>query len=160
MKAATLNDLKKELTTYQHNQLLELCLRLGRFKKENKELLTYLLFESQNEEAFIHDLKSEIDLQFADINSANLYWAKKSIRKILRSINKHIRYSGNSQTAVELLIYFCSKVNSSDIKYEKSTALLKLYNTQLIKVQKFIASLHEDLQYDYKKQADLLEHAH
>lgn len=156
MKAATLNDIKKELTGHSNKQLLELCLRLGRFKKENKELLTYLLFEAQNEEDYIRDIKSEIDLQFEEINAANLYWAKKTLRKILRNINKHIRYSGLAQTAAELLIYYCTKLNNSGIKYQESNALSNLYAAQLKKINKYIDSMHEDLQYDFKKQVEEL----
>ncbi len=156
MKAATLSDIKKDLSNYNSKQLLELCLRLGRFKKENKELLTYLLFEVQNEEEYIRDIKSEIDLQFKEINAANLYWAKKTLRKILRNINKHIRYSGIPQTAVELLVYYCTKLNSSGIKYQDSTALSNLYTSQLKKINKFISSMHEDLQYDFMKRLESL----
>ena len=156
MKAATLSDIKKDLSNYNSKQLLELCLRLGRFKKENKELLTYLLFEVQNEEEYIRDIKSEIDLQFKEINAANLYWAKKTLRKILRNINKHIRYSGIPQTAVELLVYYCTKLNSSGIKYQDRTALSNLYTSQLKKINKFISSMHEDLQYDFMKRLESL----
>lgn len=156
MKAASLNEIKKEIASYKHNQLLDLCLRLGRFKKENKELLTYLLFEEQNEDLFINELKAEIDLQFSEINSANLYWAKKSLRKILRNINKHIRYSGKKQTAIELLIYYCKKINESGINYKNSNVLSKLYAFQLIKIQKYIDTLHEDLQFDFKKLAETI----
>ena len=46
MKAATVAQLKKELQFKSQEEIMELCLRLARFKKENKELLTYLLFES------------------------------------------------------------------------------------------------------------------
>ena len=53
MKAATLNEIKQELTNLPSTRVLDLCLRLGRFKKENKELLTYLLFEAHNIPEFI-----------------------------------------------------------------------------------------------------------
>ena len=50
MKAATVAQLKKELQFKSQEETMQLCLRLARFKKENKELLTYLLFESDSEE--------------------------------------------------------------------------------------------------------------
>ena len=50
MKAASLQEIKEELNQLDPIKVRDLCLRLGRFKKENKELLTYLLFESFNEE--------------------------------------------------------------------------------------------------------------
>ena len=59
MKAATITEIKKELKFKSSEELALLCLRLSRFKKENKELLTYLLFESEDEEAFIKGIKEE-----------------------------------------------------------------------------------------------------
>ena len=60
MKAATSNELKQELQASSSKQLIELCLRLAKFKKENKELLTYLLFEANDEAAYIQSIKNEI----------------------------------------------------------------------------------------------------
>jgi hypothetical protein len=37
--------------------------RLARFKKENKELLSYLLFEAHDERAFIAGVKTYIDTE-------------------------------------------------------------------------------------------------
>lgn len=156
MKASTINQLKQELTSITHAQLLDLCLRLARFKKENKELLTYLLFESHDEPSYINSVKQEMDEQFANINSNNLYFAKKSIRKILRIANKYIRYSGSKTVEIELLIYFCITLNGSHISFKKSTALTNLYKGQIKKTEAAIASLHEDLQYDYLNQLKLL----
>lgn len=156
MKAATLSELKKELSRKTPQQVLELCLRLGRFKKENKELITYLLFEADNEQAYIQSVKQEIDLQYAEMNRSNLYLAKKSIRKILRNVNKYNRYSGLPQTAAELLIYFCYTLKNSGIPFEQSVALTNLYQNQLKKINVLIDSLHEDLQYDFRKQLEEL----
>ncbi|MEY4876805.1 MAG: hypothetical protein RL708_1954 [Bacteroidota bacterium] len=156
MKAATLSDLKKELSIQNNEQLIELCLRLGRFKKENKELLTYILFDSKSEADYIKDIKAEMDILFDEINSANLYWAKKSLRKILRNINKYSRYSNETTTAIELLIYYCLKLKTSGIEFEKSAALKNLYDAQIKKIKKEIAAMHEDLQYDYQKKLNSL----
>ena len=85
MKAATLHELKQELTHLPAKELLELCLRLGRFKKENKELLTYLIFEAHDEGEFIKNVKADIDAEFEAIpKDNNLYLIRKSLRKILR----------------------------------------------------------------------------
>ena len=51
MKAVTVKKIKDELTHKTASELMEICLQLSKFKKENKELLTYLLFESHDEEA-------------------------------------------------------------------------------------------------------------
>ena len=57
MKAATVHQIKQELKTLQPEELLELCLRLSKFKKENKELLTYLLYESADEATYVESVK-------------------------------------------------------------------------------------------------------
>ena len=102
MKAATIAQLKKELQFRSQDEILQLCLRLARFKKENKELLTYLLFEAGNEGGYIETVKLEIDEMFSDINTNSFFYIKKSVRKILRTLKKYIRYSGNKETEVEL----------------------------------------------------------
>src|SRR5882757_978579 len=115
MKAASITELKDELKTLKPAELMELCLRLARFKKENKELLTYLLFEAHNEDGYIQSIKKEIDDLFTEINLSHLYFAKKSLRKIVRVINKYSRYSGIKQTEIELRLYFCAVLKDSDI---------------------------------------------
>ena len=151
MKAATIVELKQELNLVAPAKLLELCVRLAKYKKENKELLSYLLFEAHDESAYIQSVKHEMDAQFADINKSNLYFAKKSLRKILRVTNKYIRYTGSKQTEVELLLYYIDALSLSGISMRRNTALTNLYLGQVKKVTKVIATLHEDLQYEYLK---------
>ena len=157
MKAATVNEIKKELSHLKSAELLELCLRLSKFKKENKELLTYLLFESHDEQAFIKSVEDEITEQFAEIPKGNsLYLVKKSIRKILRRTNKHIQYMGSKTAEVQLLLFFCTTLKKSGIPFHRSTALNNLYEAQQKKIKKTLDTLHEDLQYDYLRQLEEL----
>jgi len=156
MKPAPITYLKKELQQRPAAELLEICLRLARFKKENKELLTYLLFESYNEQAYIDAIKKEMGQQFAEINKGNLYFAKKSIRKIVRDTNKFIRYSGHKKTEVELLLHFCRCLNNSGIPMDKSVALQNIYTRQIQKIKKTLGALHEDLQFDYEEELRVL----
>lgn len=153
MKAATIHELKEELTHLPAVQLLAFCLRMARFKKENKELLTYLLFEAHDEQGYIENVKAFIDLQFAEIpGDNNLYLVKKSLRKILRNVNKYIRYSGDKTTEITLLLCYCSNLKQSGIPIRKSAALVNLYETQLKKINKLLPLLHEDLQYDFQRE--------
>ena len=155
MKAVTVKDLNKELILRTPKELRELCLRLSRFKKENKELLTYLLFESSDEESYIVNVKKGIDEQFDQINKKSPYFIKKSLRKILSNTKKFIRYSQIRKTEVDLLIYFCLKFKTMSPSIKRNVALVNLYNRQVDAIIKKISSLHEDLQYDYG--ADLKE---
>ncbi|GMN10278.1 hypothetical protein MTsPCn9_13070 [Croceitalea sp. MTPC9] len=149
MKAATVVQIKKELQHRNPDEILQLCLRLARFKKENKELLTYLLFEADHEEGYIETVKAEMDLQFSEINTNSFFYIKKSVRKILRTIKKYIRYSGNKETEVALLLYFCLELKDFSPSIKRNTTLVNLYERQLIYIEKKIGLLHEDLQYDY-----------
>ncbi|HJU46214.1 MAG TPA: hypothetical protein VJ647_05475 [Chitinophagaceae bacterium] len=157
MKAATIHEIKQELTSVPPAQLIELCLRLARFKKENKELLTYLLFEAFDEAAYIGLVKKEIDENFELLNLTNLYFVKKGLRKIVRTITKYIRYTGSKQVEVELLLYFCTKLKDSDIPIQKNTLIDNLYQSQLKKVHKVLETMHEDLQYEYARELERLE---
>ena len=58
MKAASVVEIRKELAGLDKESIKQLCLRLARFKLENKELLTYLLFEADNEEGYINSIKT------------------------------------------------------------------------------------------------------
>lgn len=135
----------------------QICLRLARFKKENKELLTYLLFEADDPDHYIKSVKEEIDLAFAGINTSSIYYVKKSIRKILRMANKYIRYTGSDLAEVEILLHFCTSVKGLNVQLNKSAAMMKLYETQIRKISESISRMHEDLQYDYIRSLNRLK---
>ncbi len=156
MKAATISQLKQELSNRPPGELVELCLRLSKFKKENKELLTYLLYEASNEAAYIENVKREIDTQFEQINTASYYYIKKSVRKILRLTKKYIRYSKKKETEADLLIYFCYKLINFSPSIQDSIPLRNLLNRQIAAIRKAISSLHPDLQYDYETELNEL----
>lgn len=152
MRAATVHEIKNELTSLKPAELTAICLRMAKFKKENKELLTYLLFEAHDEHSYIQSVKAEIDEHFDQINFSHLYFVKKSLRKILRIINKHVRYMSSKQREVELLIHFHQRIKDSGIEVKRNKVVENIYNNQLKKLSVAIHALHEDLQYDYLKQ--------
>ena len=152
MKAATINELKQELLNESPTKLAELCIRLARFKKENKELLTYLLFEAYDTTTYIASVKQEMDIQFETINKSNVYFVKKTLRKILRITNKFIRYSSSALVETELLIHFCSTVKELGSAINNNPVISNIYQNQLKKINRTIAAMHEDLQYDYIKE--------
>ncbi|MBS1513213.1 MAG: hypothetical protein JST86_20420 [Bacteroidetes bacterium] len=151
MKASTVNEIKQELQHLPAAKLTELCLRLAKFKKENKELLTYLLFESHDRENYIAGIKEEVDGYIGEMNKNNVYFMKKTLRKILRQVTKYIRYSGEAAVEIELLVYFCHAMKQLPVAIPANPVLYNMYNAQLKKINKAIHSLHEDLQYDYQK---------
>jgi hypothetical protein len=156
MKAASIHELQKELTALEPKHLKELCIRLAKYKKDNKELLSYLLFEAHDEKTYIKNIKQEIDVLFEEMNRDTAYLTKKSLRKILRLINKFIKYSGDKQTEIELRIYFCTKVKAARIAIDTNTVLSNLYSREIEKIKTTFSKLHEDLQYDYKQELEKL----
>ncbi len=157
MKSASLKEIKQELQHRSQSELLELCLRLGRFKKENKELLTYLLFEAGNESRYIESVKKYIDTEFETINTKSYFFIRKSMRKILTNTKKFIRYSKQKETEVELLLYYCKKLKAFRPSIKRSVRLLNIFNRQLLLIKKTVATLHEDLQYDFQQEIDELQ---
>ncbi len=156
MKAVTIKQLKDELSYKSADELKELCLHLSRFKKENKELLTYLLFESHNEEGYIESIKEQMDELFSEINTKSFFYIRKSVRKILSLTKKFIRYSKKKETEAELLLYFCKRLSEMRPSIKRSQRLLNVYNSQIKIIKKAIEKLHEDLQYDYQLELDNL----
>jgi hypothetical protein len=149
MKAASVAEIKQELKRIPQAQLVDICLRLARHKKENKELLTYLLFEAGDIDTYRSTVKKHIEEGFSEINTSNIYFIKKSMRKILRTTNKFIRYTCCKETEVDLLIHFCIQWKESGIPVNRTNALSNLYQSQQKKIVAALAALHEDLQHDY-----------
>ena len=156
MKTATVNELKKEIQHLSQTELIEAVLVLSKFKKENKELLTYLLFEASDEAGFIEGVKKEISNEFSTINCNSYFYMKKSVRKILRITKKYIRYSKNKETEIELLLYFCKELKNLKPSIYKNISLNNIYDRQITFIKKNLTKLHEDLQYDYNLMLDEL----
>ena len=152
MTTASIQEIKKELRTLDAEALQELCMRLAKYKKENKELLNYLLFESHNEQAYIENVKEEIRELFKTVPSSNVYFVKKSLRKILRFANRQIKYSGIKQSELEIRIFFCTKMKEAKIPRTPGTVLFNLYQQQLKKIESAFAKLPEDIQGDYDRE--------
>lgn len=157
MKIESIVTIKKELQHLPKEDLLQLCLRLGRFKKENKALLTYLLFQSHDEDGYVQSVKDTLDIDFDGINTDSYFYMKKTIRKILRQIRTYARYSKSKETEVELLLYFCDRLNDLQPNIHRNRTLDNLYQRQIMSIEKKIKVLHEDLQYDYSQKLEELK---
>lgn len=152
MNAATISDIKKELNELQTKQLLDVCLRLAKYKKENKEFLAYLLFDAHNKSEFAIQIKNEMQVQFNEIDARNnLYFIKKSLRKILRLVNRYCKYIDDKALSAELHIYFCDQLIESGIPFKRSQVLINLYSQEIKKINSLVAALHPDLQADFNQ---------
>jgi hypothetical protein len=157
MKAASSQEIKLQLQKSAKPELVALCLRLARFKKDNKELLDYLLFQSHDLEGYITMVKAEIDEGFAQVNTSSVFLAKKTIRRVLRNAKKYIRYTGSDVAEAEILLHYLAQFRKMKLPWQKTKLLKNIYDGQLKKISGAIDSMHEDLQYDYRKQLAELE---
>jgi hypothetical protein len=156
MPTASLSEIRKELQHLDSDALQAFCLRLARYKKENKELLGYLLFDAHDEPSYIEQVKEQIEILFEEISDRNLYLTKKILRKILRYTNRQIKYSGIPQTELEIRIHFCEKIISAKIPLSTGTVLFNLYQQQLKKIESVLMKLPEDLQADYTQSLTII----
>lgn len=148
MKAATISQLKKELVKLDQDELLDVCVRLAKFKVESKELLTYLLMRADDEIGYANDLCNEID-QLLD-TPGRIH--KKTLRKVVRWMDKSLRFSGNKETELQVRIHFCRRIKQKRISFGTCRVSANMYATQLKKIDKVIDKVHPDLQFDYTRQ--------
>jgi hypothetical protein len=158
MKPAAISEIKSALSLLTQKELMALCVKLAGFRKENKELLTYLLFEADDQAMFIKNVKEEIQFIFSQAAS-NMYLAKKTYRKALKAVNDYIRFAGNKIIEVELLIHFCHCMNNTMNPIHEYPVTANMYQRQITKIEKALKTLHEDLQYDYGQELEKLKKA-
>ena len=150
MKSPGLSEVKKELQERSVKELVDLCIQLAKYKKDNKEFLSYLLFETHEKNSFIQEIKAETAAHMNELKEQpNLYYIKKGLRKQLRILGKYSKYMGNKASSADLYIFFCLQLKQSGIPYDKSPLIVNLYNQQLKKIHTLIQSLHEDVRQDY-----------
>jgi hypothetical protein len=148
MITASLKEIKSELSELDPDRLHAICLRLARYKKENKELLTYLLFEAHDEQGYVAHVKNDVEMLFEELPKGNVYYVKKGLRKILRHVNRQTKYSGEPRTELEVRIFFCMKTLESKVPINANTVLGNMFQQQVKKIQSLLAKLPEDIQAD------------
>lgn len=148
MKAATISQLKKELVKLDHDDLRDVCLRMAKFKVESKELLTYLLMKADDEVGYANELCDEID----ELLNTPGQIHKKTLRKVVRWMDKSLRFSGDKETELQVRIHFCRRIKDRKISFGNCRVSANMYATQLKKIDKAIDKVHPDLQFDYTQQ--------
>ncbi len=156
MKAAGTQQIKEELKSLSQKAVMELCLRLIRYKKENKELLSYILFDAHDRQSYVNAIRHELDEEFAALPRNSRYLAKKGLRSMLRNIAKYSRYMGEKEAEAQLRLHFCQNMKQQGMAASIHGAHYKLFAAQLSKLQNLVDELHEDLQFDFQKQLNEL----
>lgn len=150
-----LQQIKKELQHLPQEQLADLALRLIRYKKENKELLAYLIFDAHNEQDFIESIKAEAGFMFSQL-PAQPYFTAKFLRKILKMLSKYTKFIGAKPAEIELLLNFCQNYLQYVVRQTSHKPIRLILTRQLDKLKTAIGKLHEDLQFDYSQDFNAL----
>lgn len=146
---ASVKVIKEELSTLSMKELNAVIYSLIRFRKENKELVTYLLFDSKDELQYIKSVKEEMEAELEVVNRFNARNFIKLIRKVLRNTKKAIKFSGKPETEVQLLLHFITILKDKDLPFYRFKALGSIWDRCVINISKSINLLHEDLRHDY-----------
>ena len=155
MKPEKLSDIKKELLGRNIPELTEICLRLAKYKRENKELLNYLLYDSDEPIEYAAKVKAYLEEDFRTLQK-HYYYSTKTLRKILRLINRHAKYTASKQVELELSLWFCTNfLLYADLKTSHKP-LQGLLTRQFEKISRLIPKLHEDLEFDYRNEFEEL----
>lgn len=150
---SSIQEQKKELKALSSAELAEICLRLSKYKKDNKELLNYLLFHQHDPGAYIESVKSELQAEFEHLNTQS-YYCSKTLRKILRNLSRQAKYVANTELELDMLLWFCANyLQHVDLK-TKNKSLQNILVRQFQKMEKLSKKLHEDLQFDYQQESD------
>jgi DNA polymerase III gamma/tau subunit len=145
----SLTILKKELAQKSEKELMDICIKLAKLKKENKEMLAYLLYEAGDPLNYVERVKEEIEEHFDNLSTSQ-YQAVKQLRKTLRLITKYVRFTASKQGELELQLHFIRQFIEKVEPGASWAPLQQLLFRAVHKSRQLIGKLHEDLQYDYK----------
>ncbi len=152
MKPATLVQIRKELETISPQRLMALTLRLIKFKTENKEFVSYLLFDEDQLSEYLADLKFEISAMLDDVTFTKPLIAKKTLRKCQKTITKHAKYMGSKDAEAELYIFIIRKIHEKGINKYTNRTIQIIYLRLIEKVKKLLPNIHNDLRIDFEKE--------
>jgi hypothetical protein len=158
MRSATLSDIKKEINQLPAKELAELFLLMAKFKKENKEYLSYLLFDSHNKRALLEEIKAEIKGMVLDFNGNYFrYDFKKKLRKLKAFLSKYNKFLNDKALSIEMHLYLCQTLKEYDYPYIKYGIPDAFFGQQIKRINTLMNGLHEDLRYDYGRQLEALQ---
>jgi len=156
ISVASISTLKKELTGLPKEEILNFCLKLAKYKVENKEYLNYLLYEAGDEDSFIDEVKQDIIKDFKEIDKMTMYFTKKNIRRIYKGVTKYIKFSGSKKVEVELCMCFCKQMQECGVSFYNYPVMTNFYKRLLVKIEKALSRMHEDVRVDYEDELEIL----
>jgi len=148
-KTPSIAVLKKELSYRSEQEIIDFCVTLIKFNRENKELLNYLLIDEVEKEVFLNEIKITISANFLDINFRSYHILRKSVRKILKLTKKYIKLINEPIKELTLLIHFNQELITCLPKLKNYPSIENYFISNIKKMESIVAKLHPDLHYDY-----------
>ena len=149
MEIPSLAQLKKDLSYLTEKELVDIITDLAKFSRDNKAFLYFKLNERDMPNLFVETVKEDLDEAFQSANTKNYHLAKKSAQSIRRKLNKSLKLGKNKADQAELILYFCETLRKYGYLQFRHPVITNLYESQIGKAKKLIATLHEDLQSDF-----------
>ena len=151
MKIPSLANIKKELVQRNEAELVDLVLQLSKLNRDNKAYVYFKLFEADDQELYLTMVKEDLEEAFQNANLKSYFSAKKSAQAIRRMMNKTLNLTKDKVTTIELIFFFCEKIIEFGYLKFNHPVINNLYASQVKKIEKLVAGLHEDLQFDYQE---------
>jgi len=151
MKIPSLANIKKELVQRNEAELVDLVLQLSKLNRDNKAYVYFKLFEADDQELYLTMVKEDLEEAFQNANLKSYFTAKKSAQAIRRMMNKSLKLTKEKVTTIELIFFFCEKIIEFGYLKFNHPVINNLYASQVKKIEKLVAGLHEDLQFDYQE---------
>jgi hypothetical protein len=158
MQLPSLAEIKKELKHLDQKELTDLIVELSKFTRDNKAYLYFKLFERESPRRFVEMVQEDLELEFQKANTKHYYVAKKSAQAIRRKLNKNLKLTKDKTQHIELISYFCAQLKAYGYLDFHHPVIENLYQLQVGKIEKLVAGLHEDLQYDYEEKIQQLKY--
>lgn len=152
MEIAGLADIRKELIHQSPDELVELVLRLARFRQDNKALAGYWLFDRQNPTEFLRQVHQALDHGFDELNFSTGYWVKKGLRKWQRQVNLYGRICGEAWMQADMQSYYVWVCLRAQKRLSDPNYLAPLLASAEKKRVTLVKKLDDDVQHDIQRQ--------
>lgn len=153
----SLKTIRDELSLLTNKELISIVSALIKFRKDNKELVTYMLFDSKDETVYVKTVIEETNTAMESVNRFNAKQQIKHIRKVLRNVKKAIKISGNHETAITLLLHFCSIMKEKNLPIYRFKGINLIWERCISQIETEMLKIHEDLRYDYGEELKRLK---
>ena len=115
----------------------------------------YTRVYADTKDVYIGSIKEIIINEFDDLHPS-IYYVKKQLSKLIRIMNKHIKFISEKDKEIEIVLCFCDEFIKHPIVKAGYKALSMILYRQLKRANKILPKLNEDLHFDYQQIFDQL----